>query len=343
MSDVDLSSAVAVGDPLAQAPESVHASLTDAYSAAVSGAVEAIAPSVVAIEVTRARKHGGSGPAGAHPEVAGAGSGFVFTPDGFALTNSHVVRGASRLRVTLTDGRRLAADLIGDDPDTDLAVIRIDAPDLVPAALGDSDLLRPGQVAVAVGCPFGFQCTVTSGIISALGRSLRAQSGRLMDGIIQTDAPLNPGNSGGPLVTSRGAVIGVNTAVIAMAQGLCFAIPINTAKFVAGRLIKDGRIRRAYVGFGGQAVPLLRAVTRFYRLPLPTGILVVTTEPDSPARSAGLLDGDLIVRFGAQPVGNVETLQQLLTDAQIGTGTTLTVIRGSELRELKVVPIERKD
>jgi S1-C subfamily serine protease len=316
--------------------------LLDAYSAAVTSAVESISPSVLAIEVIKTK---GSGPRARSGggEVAGAGSGFIFTPDGFALTNSHVAHDAERLRVTLTDGRRLAAELIGDDPDTDLAVIRIDAPDLVPATLGDSDTLKPGQIAVAVGCPFGFQCTVTSGIVSALGRSLRAQSGRLMDGIIQTDAPLNPGNSGGPLVTSHGEVIGVNTAVIAMAQGLCFAIPINTAKFVAGRLIKDGRIRRAYVGFGGQSVPLVRAVTRFYKLPLQSGILVVTVEPESPAAEAGLLEGDLMVRFGDQPVDNVETLQRLLTDAQIGIATTITVVRGSELHELRVIPGERRN
>ncbi len=323
----------------AQADRRNEEPLLDAYSAAVTAAVESITPSVLAIEVVKTRGAGARARNGG--EVAGAGSGFIFTPDGFALTNSHVVHDTDHVRVTLTDGRRLNAELIGDDPDTDLAVIRIDAPDLVPATLGDSDRLRPGQVAVAVGCPFGFQCTVTSGIVSALGRSLRAQSGRLMDGIIQTDAPLNPGNSGGPLVTSQGAVIGVNTAVIAMAQGLCFAIPINTAKFVAGRLIKDGRIRRAYVGFGGQAVPLLQAVTRFYRLPLTSGILVVTTEPDSPAAAAGLRDGDIIVRFGGLAVDNVETLQRMLTDARIGLETSMAVLRGTELRELRVVPAER--
>ena len=323
----------------AQASRLNDGSLLDAYSAAVTSAVESITPSVLAIEIVKSRGTG----VRAGGEVAGAGSGFIFTPDGFALTNSHVVHDADRLRVTLTDGRRLEAEKIGDDQDTDLAVIRIDAPDLVPARLGDSDHIRPGQVAVAVGCPFGFQCTVTSGIVSALGRSLRAQSGRLMDGIIQTDAPLNPGNSGGPLVTSQGAVIGVNTAVIAMAQGLCFAIPINTAKFVAGRLIKDGRLRRAYVGFGGQAVPLLRAVTRFYKLPLASGILVVTTEPESPAAAAGLLEGDIMVRFGDRAVDRVETLQRMLTDAQIGVETTMTIVRGNELRELRVVPAERRD
>ncbi len=325
----------------AQSVRTRDAALLDSYSAAVTSAVESVAPSVVAIEVV---KHGrdGSRRRSRGGEVAGAGSGFIFTPDGFALTNSHVAHDADTLRVTLTDGRRLAAELIGDDPDTDLAVIRIDAPDLVPAELGDSDDLRPGQVAIAVGCPFGFQCTVTSGIVSALGRSLRAQSGRLMDGIIQTDAPLNPGNSGGPLVTSQGRVIGVNTAVIAMAQGLCFAIPINTAKFVAGRLIKDGRIRRAYVGFGGQSVPLPRAVVRFFKLPLRTGILVVTTEPDSPAAASGLLEGDIVVRLGGQPVDNVETLQRLLTDAKIDVETSLAVVRGNQLIDLRVVPAERR-
>ncbi len=316
-------------------PEDRDDILLDSYSAAVTSAVDRITPSVVAIEIGRGRSAGG------RDEPAGAGSGFIFTPDGFTLTNSHVVHDAAALRVTLTDGRRLGAVLIGDDPDTDLAVIRIDGPDLVPAALGDSNALKPGQIAVAVGCPFGFQCTVTSGIVSALGRSLRARSGRAMDGIIQTDAPLNPGNSGGPLVTARGEVIGVNTAVIAQAQGLCFAIPINTAKFVAGRLIRDGRIRRAYVGVGGQAVPLLKAVTRFHHLPLATGILVVTLDPHSPGAGAGLREGDIIVQFGEEAVGTVETLQRLLTDARIGVGTTMTVLRGTELAELSVVPVER--
>ena len=318
--------------------------LLDAYSLAVTAAVERVSPSVVAIEV---KKNGGT-PRGPSPadearqEVAGAASGFIVTPDGFALTNSHVVHSATTIRVMLTDGRHAGAELIGDDPDTDLAVIRIDAPDLVPAALGDSDLLRPGQVAIAIGCPLGFQCTVTTGVISALGRSLRTQNGRLMDAIIQTDAALNPGNSGGPLVNTRGEVIGVNTAVIVPAQGLAFAVPVNTARDVAARLINHGRIRRGFVGFGGQNVPLVRQLVRYHHLPQDSGVLVIAVEPDSPARAAGLAEGDIVVRVGDQSVPTIETIQRLLTEASIGVPTPMTVLRGTELATLTVVPAERR-
>jgi len=317
--------------------------LLDAYSLAVTAAVERVSPSVVAIEV---KKNGGT-PRGPSPadearqEVAGAASGFIVTPDGFALTNSHVVHSATTIRVMLTDGRRAGAELIGDDPDTDLAVIRIDGPDLVPAGLGDSDALRPGQVAIAIGCPLGFQCTVTTGVISALGRSLRAQNGRLMDAIIQTDAALNPGNSGGPLVDSRGEVIGVNTAVILPAQGLAFAVPVNTARDVAAQLIRNGRIRRSFVGFGGQTVPLVRQVVRYYQLTQESGVLVIAVEPGSPAQAAGLAEGDIIIRVGDHAATSIEAIQRVLTQETIGVSMTLVVLRGTELVTLTAVPTER--
>ncbi|MBI3262323.1 MAG: trypsin-like peptidase domain-containing protein [Acidobacteria bacterium] len=310
-------------------------SLLDAYSRAVIGAVDRVSPAVVRVNVVRQRR-GGRATAG------GSGSGVVFTPDGFILTNSHVVSGASSLNVLLTDGHELAARLIGDDPDTDLAVLRAEASGLSAAALGDSEALRPGQVVIAIGCPFGFECTVTSGIVSALGRSLRSKSGRLMDGIIQTDAALNPGNSGGPLVDSAGAVVGINTAIIQPAQGLCFAIPINTAKFVASGLIKDGRIRRGFLGIGGQGVPLPRAVVRFHRLASERGILVIAVESGSPAARAGLREGDVIVRFGEQPVPTVDALQRQLAEGVIGSPTRVLVVRATQLHTLTVIPVQSK-
>ena len=249
--------------------------LLDAYSNAVVGAAEKLSPSVVKIDVVQA----GKSRSGEPRERQGGGSGFVFTPDGLILTNSHVVHEATRIHVSFADGRRFPAQTIGDDPATDLAVVRVDvpnndAPSLVAAPLGDSQKLRVGQLAIAIGNPYGFQYTVTAGVVSALGRSLRSYSGRMIDDVIQTDASLNPGNSGGPLVTSDGHVVGVNTATIMGAQGLCFAIGINTAKFVAGRLLQDGRIRRSYIGVEAQTVPLHRRLVRFYNLPQETGVVV---------------------------------------------------------------------
>jgi S1-C subfamily serine protease len=280
-------------------------------------------------------------------EAVGSGSGFVFTPDGYVLTNSHVVSGARRILVSLLDGRKLPGHLVGDDPDTDLAVLRLpartdDATPLTPVALGDSSALRVGQIAIAVGNPFGFDCTVTAGVVSALGRSLRTQSGRMVDDVIQTDAALNPGNSGGPLLDAQGRVIGVNTAMILPAQGICFAIAVNTAAFVVGKLIHEGRIQRSYLGVAGQNVPLHRRVVRFHDLPLESAVFVVSVEPGSPGARAGLRDGDLIVGFGGKPVAGIDDLHRLLTEGQAGQETSLIVVRGSERLALPVRPSLRK-
>lgn len=303
--------------------------LLDAYSEAVIAASERVSPSVVNIEVRQQGRQGGSG------------SGFVFTPDGFVLTNSHVVHAANKIEVTLPDGERYEADKIGEDPDTDLAVVRITAPNSVPATLGDSQSIRVGQLVIAIGNPYGFQATVTSGVVSALGRSLRSQSGRLIDNVIQTDAALNPGNSGGPLVTSNGEVIGVNTAVIRPAQGICFAIAINTAKFVAGRLIKDGRIQRGFIGVAGQNVSLHRMLVRGHHLPVSSGVFVAGIEPDSPAARAGLREGDLIVGFNDQPIPDIDALHRALTDYESRARANLTVLRGTEKIVLDIVPLVR--
>ncbi|PYS51833.1 MAG: serine protease [Acidobacteria bacterium] len=314
--------------------------LLDAYSRAVVGAAERVSPSVVNIEVKLRRESRARTNPRRRQERGGSGSGFVFTPDGFILTNSHVVHNAVGVEVTLADGRSYGAQIVGDDPHTDLAVIRINAGDLVPVRLGDSQSIRTGQVVIAIGNPYGFQCTVTAGVVSALGRSLRANSGRLIDDIIQTDAALNPGNSGGPLVTSRGEVIGVNTAVILPAQGICFAIAINTAKFVAGRLIKDGRIRRSYIGVAGQNVPLPRRIVRYYNLEVENGILVVNIDDNSPARASGLQEGDIIIGFAGQPVAGIDELHKLLTDERVGQRSPLAVIRRTERLTLNIVPQE---
>jgi S1-C subfamily serine protease len=317
------------------------AALLDAYSQAVVGAAEKISPSVVKIDVTQS----GRSRSGQPREHQGGGSGFVFTPDGLILTNSHVVHEASRIGVSLADGRRFPAHTVGDDPATDLAVIRLDthnndSPNLVAAPLGDSQKLQVGQLAIAIGNPYGFQYTVTAGVVSALGRSLRSYSGRLIDDVIQTDASLNPGNSGGPLVSSDGRVIGVNTAMIPMAQGLCFAIGINTAKFVAARLLRDGRIRRSYIGVEAQSTPLHRRLVRFYDLPQESGVVVVSVEDGSPAQRTGLREGDVIVSLDGKPVAGVDDLHRLLTDARVGMSSSLTVLRYTEKLVLNVVPEE---
>jgi S1-C subfamily serine protease len=306
------------------------AGLLDAYSEAVASAVQQVGPAVVNIEVFRQK--------GASEVPAGTGSGFVFTPDGFVLTNSHVVAHANRISVTLLDGRRAEGALVGADPHSDLAVVRIGSSTLAAAALGDSGRLRVGQLAIAIGSPYGFQCTVTAGVVSALGRSLRSQSGRLIDDVIQTDAALNPGNSGGPLINSRGEVIGVNTAVILPAQGICFAIGINTAQYVAARLIRDGRIVRAYIGVAGMTAPLPRRFVRFYRLARETAVMVTSVEPGSPVDKAGVKPRDMIIAYRDNAVGAVDDLHRLLSEEQIGARAELTVIRGTERLRLEVVP-----
>jgi S1-C subfamily serine protease len=317
--------------------------LLDAYSRAVTSVAEQVSPSVVKIEVHGAPEQArGRGPRRGPEEGMGSGSGFVVTPDGFVLTNSHVVSGAKRITVALLDGERATAQLVGDDPDTDLAVVRIDAPHLTALSFADSSALRVGQLAIAVGNPYGFDCTVTAGVVSALGRSLRTKSGHLVDDVIQTDAALNPGNSGGPLVDADGRVIGVNTAMIMPAQGICFAIAGNTAAFVMGKLIHEGRIQRAYLGVAGQSVPLHRRVVRYHDLPKESGVFVVSVEPASPAAHAGLRDGDLIVAYGETPVGGIDDLHRLLTEEQAGVGADLTIIRDLKKQTLRVEPRLRR-
>jgi S1-C subfamily serine protease len=310
--------------------------LFDAYSRAVMGAAESVSPAVVNIEVAQPA---GPGPGNSQSpdSPSGSGSGFIIAPDGYIITNSHVVHGASRISVTLSDGRKSAAELIGDDPDTDLAVIRIGGPNLTAVTLGDSQAIHVGQIAIAIGNPYGFQCTVTAGVVSALGRSLRTGSGRLVDNVIQTDAALNPGNSGGPLVNSRGEVIGVNTAIILPAQGICFAIAINSAKLVAGHLIKDGKVSRSYLGIAGHNVELPRRFVRFYRLPAETAVRVASVEADSPAARGGIKEGDLLIRLGDSPIAGIDDLQRHLTMNLVGVRTQVTMIRGTERLTVEVV------
>ena len=310
------------------AASATESAILDAYSRAVVGAAETVGPAVLHLQVESGNGRGG------------AGSGVVFTPDGYVLTNSHVASGAKRLQATFPDGRSMAASLVGDDPDTDLAVLRLAGEAPAFARLGDARRLRVGQLVVAIGNPFGFQATVTAGVVSALGRSLRARSGRLIDSVIQTDAALNPGNSGGPLVSAAGEVVGINTAIIAMAQGICFSISANTVEFVASRLIRDGRVRRSYIGLAGQNLMLPRRVVRFHDLTRDSGVRVESTAPDGAARAAGLLPGDIIVGFAGEPVGTVDELHRLLTEERVGAPVPIAVLRRAERRELALTPRE---
>ena len=295
--------------------------LLDAYSDAVVSAAERVGPAVAHVEVEGARR--------------GAGSAFAFTPDGLLLTNSHVVHGARHIRATFADGLSREADLLGDDPDTDIAVIRIgeNTPSVV---LGSSRVVRVGQLAIAIGNPYGFQHTVTAGVVSALGRSLRAQTGRLIDDVLQTDAALNPGNSGGPLVDSRGQVIGVNTAIIPGAQGICFATAIDTVKGVTLQLLRDGRVRRGYLGIAGATVLLARRIARHFELTNVHTVRVESVESAGPAARAGLQPGDLIVSFDEHPVNGIDDLHRMLTAERIGATSRVTVVRGRQKLELSV-------
>jgi len=297
--------------------------LLDAYSEAVIHAVEQVGPAVVRIDAAR-----------------GGGSGVVFTPDGFILTNNHVVEAGGPITAILPDGRSIRAESIGRDAHTDLAVLRIDGANLSWGRLGDSRRLRVGQVAIAIGNPYGFHHSVTSGVVSALGRSLRARSGRLMDDVIQTDASLNPGNSGGPLVTTAGEVIGINTAMILPAQGICFAIASNTVRFVASRLMRDGRIRRSYIGVAGQQTPIPRVLARANQIAAASGALVTSIEKQSPAAGGGLEDGDVILAFDGQTVSGIDDLHRLLTDERIGVATRVTVLRRGARAHVTITPAE---
>jgi S1-C subfamily serine protease len=309
-------------------PQPDDSQLLDSYSHAVTAAVDIVGPAVVRIEVDR-----------------GGGSGVVFTPDGLILTNNHVVEPSSRLSVTLPGGCAMRADVVGRDADTDLAVLRV-APgsgEALPwARFGDSRAIRVGQIAIAIGNPYGFHHSVTAGVVSALGRSLRAQSGRLMDDIVQTDAALNPGNSGGPLVTTRGEVIGINTAMILPAHGLCFAIASNTARYVAAKLIRDGRIRRGYLGVAGQNVPIPRALARANQIAVSSGVFVTSVEANSPAEFAGVRDGDVIIGCADAVVSGIDDLHRHLGEDRIGAAMALTILRRGERRRVTVVPVESR-
>jgi S1-C subfamily serine protease len=325
--------------PVAQA----DGELLDAYSAAVVNAAKRASPAVVNIEVRHsAPANQPQNPRRRQQPSGGSGSGFIFTPDGLIMTNSHVVHGADAIHVTLSDGRHFEAKLVGDDPETDLAVIDIGASTLASVEFGDSSAIQVGQLVIAIGNPYGFQYTVTAGVVSNLARSFRTGPGRLVDNVIQTDAALNPGNSGGPLVDSRGRVIGVNTAIIAAAQGICFAIPANTAQFVAGRLIRDGRIKRSFIGIAGQNVPLHRRVVRFHKLEVETGVLVVGLEDDSPAKQSGLTEGDIVIELDGKPIRHIDDLQRLLTDERVGVTIPMTILRRTEKLTLDLTPAESR-
>ncbi|HUP02070.1 MAG TPA: trypsin-like peptidase domain-containing protein [Gemmatimonadota bacterium] len=310
--------------------------ILDAYSSAVIQAVDEVGPAVVGV-TARGDAVAGSG---RRRQAGGHGSGFLFALDGFALTNSHVVQGATEFEVTLPDGRATGATLIGDDPDTDTAVLRVQGDGLPAARLGDSRRLRVGQLVIAIGSPLGFRSTVTAGVVSALGRTLRSVTGRLIDDVIQTDAALNPGNSGGPLVTARGEVVGINTAVIMPAQGICFAVGSNTVESVVGQLLRHGRVKRGYLGVVGQNVPLHPGSARRHELAGTGGVLVQSLEEEGPASRAGVRAGDIIVAFDGRPVLGIDDLHRMLLEERIGVASPITVLRHGIKREMTVVPSE---
>jgi S1-C subfamily serine protease len=317
--------------PEERPPEVDEKAALDAYSRVIVAVAELLGPAVVnlrAIANDSGRRGGGSG------------SGFLFTPDGFLITNHHVVRGSERLRVRLNDGREVPGRLVGADPWTDVAVVQAEASGLPHARLGESTGLRVGQLVVAIGSPFGFDSTVTAGVISALGRTLRSITGHLVDNVIQTDAALNPGNSGGPLLDSHGRVIGINTAVIQSAQGICFAIPINMAKRIIPQLMNHGRVVRGYLGMHGRVVPLARHIVRTHSLKQETGVEVVALEPAGPASQAGIVDGDLIVGLGDAPVATIDDLQKRLSEIPVGIPAEIIILRDGRRVARFVVPGE---
>jgi S1-C subfamily serine protease len=325
-------------DPLRRAdltpplPDDDDLDLLDAYSRAVIGVAERMAPSVVSVRITAENGQGGVG--------QGAGSGFVIAPDGFVITNHHVIEKASSVTVVFTDGRELSARVVGSDPSTDLALLRVPEGGLVPVEIGRSESLRVGQLVIAIGNPLGFQSTVSTGVVSALGRSLRGQSGRLIENIIQTDVALNPGNSGGPLVDSRGRVVGVNTAMIRMAQGLCFAIPSATMTWVVGELMTGGRVHRAVMGIVGQTRPVNRRVQREFNLAEASAVEVVSLMANGPAQQAGVRERDVIVSMDGQGISSIDDLQRILTRAVAGKALRVTVIRhGGHRHQIDVIPV----
>jgi S1-C subfamily serine protease len=310
--------------------------LLDHYSRAVTQSVERVSGSLVKIDILGA-------PRGNRPAQEGSGSGFVFTPDGLLLTNSHVVHGATKIKLTFTDGSQSGAVLIGEDRDTDIAVLRTEHPGFPPAQLGSSKRLRIGQIAIAVGSPFGFQFSVTAGVVSALGRTMRGASGRTMEEIIQTDAPLNPGNSGGPLLDSTGRVVGVNTATIMGAQGLSFAIGIDTAKYVVAQILQHGRVRRSSIGISAQNVPIPRRLAYEYKLPMATGVMATSIAPKGPGAIAEMAEGDVIIGFAGQPVSGIDDLHRLLSTERAGKPQNISLLRGTALKHLMIVPQEREE
>ncbi len=301
---------------------SADTGLLDAYSRAVTGVVDQVGPAVVG--------------------VSGAGSGMILTPDGYVLTNSHVATAVRRYELQLRDGSVLKAELVGKDPHTDLAVLRASGTALPSTRLGDSSRLRVGQLVVAIGSPFGFQSTVTAGVVSAVGRTLRAQTGRLIENIIQTDAALNPGNSGGPLVDSQGQVVGINTAIVAVAQGICFAVPSNTAQRVVSLLMRDGRVMRAYLGITGEPWPIHRRVVRHYQLEQETGVRIAGVDPSGPGQAAGLQVGDVLLELAGHVMKGPDELQRLLTSWPVGVPAQVSVLRGTERLKRTIVPGELK-
>ncbi|WP_128543664.1 S1C family serine protease [Larkinella soli] len=329
-------------EPIPAGLSAQDAPLLDAYSNTVVNVAKKVSQSVVQIKVSGRRPEGRPNDRRRSPGDGGTGSGFVISSDGYVITNNHVVAGASRIEVALPDGREFEATLIGRDPATDIAVIKIYGDGLKGIHFADSKLVQVGQIAIAVGNPYGFQYSVTAGVVSALGRTLRSESGRLIDDVIQTDASLNPGNSGGPLVNSQGDVIGVNTAVILPAQGICFAVSSNLTALVAGKLIMHGRVRRGYLGISGQLINLTERIRQYNQLTARTGVLVAGIEPDGVAYNTEFLQGDIIVEFDGQPVASVDDLHRLLTEETIGRPVTVTLLRENFRRPIRVVPGELK-